>query len=176
MDAILNMTVGQLLHKATHHIAYVLVFLSVLLNFEAVVRQVAVNRGYKNVVSFCDRIASIITFILEVGEGITKKNVTKAVPVILLCVSIALFSGCAPLDMYKAGCGNLASTKNTVPYTFGTLDASGNGCYLIHYGKTTPDFEPIKTMMTTYMNTSKPNTLVTSDGSTVMVIPPAVKK
>lgn len=95
---------------------------------------------------------------------------------IILIISLIALSGCAPLNIYKSGCGNLASTKNTVPYTFGNLDASGNGCYLIYYGKGTPNFEPIKVMMTTYMTIAKPNTLVTSDGSTVMVIPPTTKK
>ena len=92
---------------------------------------------------------------------------------ILLC---CLITGCAPLDIYKGGCGNAVSTKNTIPYSFGNLDAGANGCYLIHYGKTTADYAAIKDLMTTYMTTSKPNTLITSDGSTVMVIPPTVKK
>ena len=92
---------------------------------------------------------------------------------LLLCV--VLLSGCAPLDVYKGGCGNLQSLKNTVPYTMGTLDGSANGCYLVHYGKQPADYESIKTLMTTYMNTAKPNTLVTSDGSTVVVIPPVKK-
>ena len=95
---------------------------------------------------------------------------------LLLLIPVLLLSSCAPLSMYKGGCGNLASTKNTIPYTFGTLDASGDGCYLIHYGKDAVDFGPIKELMSTYMTTSKPNTLITSDGSTVMVIPPTVKK
>lgn len=100
----------------------------------------------------------------------------KVLKIVFLIGFIGIFSGCTPMSIYKGGCGNLASTKNTIPYTFGSLDASGNGCYLIHYGKDTPDFEPIKSLMTSYMTTSKPNTLVTSDGSTVMIIPPTNKK
>lgn len=122
-----------------------------------------------------DRLGKFELFLTTFVSETKIRQTTKTIAVFFICLGFAFISGCAPLSIYKAGCGDLASTKNTVPYTFGTLDASGNGCYLIFYGKGPANFEPIKTMMTTYMTTSKPNTLVTSDGSTVMVIPPTKK-
>lgn len=94
---------------------------------------------------------------------------------IIFVLTLLSLTGCAPLSMYKSGCGNISSTKNINPYTLGTVDGGGNGCYLVHYGKEPIDFGPIKELMTTYMTTSKPNSIVTSDGSTVMVIPPTKK-
>ena len=73
---IMDMTLNQILHGIT--VTNFLVFLSVVLNFEGIVRQVAVNKGYKNVMNWCDRIAVIITFIIDVFSNIKiSKTPTK---------------------------------------------------------------------------------------------------
>jgi hypothetical protein len=74
---IMDMTVRQVLHAIAHNLVFDLAILSGALNVEAIVRQVAVNKGYKGVVSICDRIASIITFVFDVVSTVVKKQVPK---------------------------------------------------------------------------------------------------
>lgn len=96
---------------------------------------------------------------------------------LLLLFPMLAISGCGP-EIYKGGCGNLSSTKNTVPYTFGTADGNAYGCYMAYLGRSkNPNYEPLKQMMTAYFNTAaKSNTLTTADGGTVVYVPPVTKK
>lgn len=103
---ILDMTLRQILQALPHHITWLLVALSMILNFEVTVRQVAVNRGYKNAVNICDRFAAVISFLLEVIETFFKKHppsgsgsdraTTTPIKMAILCILLAVgATGCA---------------------------------------------------------------------------------
>ena len=166
----MDMTVKQILQNI--NITDIFVALSFILNFEAVVRQVAVNKGYKNVVSWCDRIAAAITFIIDVFSAVKAK---KVVALILICFSVSFLSGCAGV-MYKGGCGNVSSTKNTIPYTFGTAGGSALGCYFacIGYCKN-PDFTPIQKAVSDYIKTNPNPNSITTSGPVVITATPINK-
>lgn len=110
MQNIMNLTIGQLITGIIHHAVWLLVILSGFLNFEAIVRQVAVNRGYKNVVSLCDRIAGIIVFIMDVAESVAKKNVASdkaagqvMLDFILLIICCIFIIGCVSAGFQGTG-------------------------------------------------------------------------
>ena len=102
---IMNMTLGQILHSLTSNMLVDFAILSGLLNFEAIVRQVAVNKGYKGVVSLCDKVARAITFALDILEAVGKKQPPKAVPVVLLCVGLMFATGCISGKASLSGTG-----------------------------------------------------------------------
>lgn len=147
--------------------------LTTLILIETSAKSAAEKRGNLKIVNLCDHIGDVLGFVYDTVTILIKK--TPVTKLAILGFLLLCSYGCAPISLYKGGCGNLASTKNTIPYTFGTLDAGGDGCYLLYSGKGTPNFDPIKALMTSYITTAKPNTLITSDGSTVMVIPPTKK-
>lgn len=163
------MTVRQLIHSI--NFPEILIALSVVLNFEAVMRQVAVNKGYKNVVSWCDQIASAVTFILDVFSVAKNKQVTKVVPMILLCAGLSFAMGCASYNQ-KAVCLQLGTTNASIPYVGGATSGSGFACYYSCLGYACP--APIAKTMTNLMNTeatANNNSIITSGPVKVTATP-----
>lgn len=94
---------------------------------------------------------------------------------IALAVACLLASGCTS-TLYKGGCGQVNSTKNTVPYTFGTAGGSAEGCYFACIGNCKDEnFTPIQQAVSDYIkNAPKDNTIKTSDGG-IVTYTPAIK-
>jgi hypothetical protein len=92
--------------------------------------------------------------------------------ILILLLAVCL-SGCTS-TLYKGGCGQVTSTKNTVPYTFGTAGGNAEGCYFACIGNCKDEnFTPIQQAVSDYIkSTPKENTIQTVDGGVVTYIPP----
>ena len=78
--SIMDMTLRQIINEIPHHIVCLLTILSVLLNFEAIVRQVAVEKGYTKAVNICDRFAKLLVFVIDIVNVASKKNNPPTTP------------------------------------------------------------------------------------------------
>lgn len=168
MQNISNLTIGQLISGVHNHIGYIIIGLSFLLNLEVTIRQVAVNRGYKNAVNICDRVASFISFWIEVLDTLAKKYANKSA-VLLLCFGLILFSGCASTGLV---CGRLTGNQVTIPYVGGKADGDavicratcvGNNCSL-------PSTTQLANIMEGYMQTQH-NQLTIPGAGTITFTP-----
>lgn len=67
------------IHKFIHHHWLDIMLLPAnILAIEAIVREAAVKRGYKNTVTWCDQIANAVGFIQDVLVGIIQRKQSKA--------------------------------------------------------------------------------------------------
>ena len=168
---ILDMTLRQIIQAIGHNMAIDLVVLSGALNLEAIVRQVAVNKGYKGVVSWCDRIASVITFVFDVVTTAVKKQAPKAVPLVFLCFGLVFSMGCASYNQ-KAVCLQLGTTNASIPYVGGATNGSGYACYLSCIGSKcpTPNGADITSLMANELTASN-NKIVTAGPVVITATP-----
>lgn len=168
---ILDMSLRQILHGIT--LVKFLEACSGILVLESIVRSVAVNKGYKNVADWCDRLADIATFILNVFSAIKSKMPPPAAPaaIILLCVGLLFATGCASYNQ-KAVCLQLGTTNASIPYVGGATSGSGFACYYSCLGSTCP--APVAKTMTDLMNTEATaanNSIITSGPVKITAIP-----
>ena len=164
---ILDMTLRQIIHSI--NIGEILIALSFILNFEATVRQVAVNKGYSKAVTWCDKIAAAITFILDVFSTVKNKAI---VPVILVCVGLMFASGCASSGA-NGFCGRVSGQGLTVPYVGGKANVDGFNCHVGCVGKCPESiYTALSAEMKSYADSQTTNgQIMTTGPGTVQFIP-----
>lgn len=64
------MNIQQEWFWVAHHVWRVLAILGDIALADAVIKQVAIKRGYKKLASLCDIIANAIGFVLDVASGV----------------------------------------------------------------------------------------------------------
>jgi hypothetical protein len=170
---ILDMTLRQIIQAIGHNMAIDLVVLSGALNLEAIVRQVAVNKGYKGVVSWCDRIASVITFVFDVVTTAVKKQAPKAVPLVFLCFGLVFSMGCASSGA-NGFCGRISGQGLTVPYVGGKANVDGFNCHVGCVGKCTPDvYDALTAQMEAYVDSQTTNGKIMTTSPGIITFTPS---
>lgn len=110
--------------------------------------------GYTKLADFLAKLEQALIAARNAAKAYKQQQVHKTASIVLLCIGIGLFTGCASAGV-NGLCLNIQGTGISSPYTgSGKLNANGVMCAMggISAKGTPPTYDDLKTVMTAFIN------------------------